>query len=79
VSNAFALSGASRPESAAKDSSAESPSSQGGCLNRFSIADAAAKAAPAVVNIKLSIGEFPILPTLFVFVSAFLVPLLPYI
>jgi len=71
VSNAFPLSGARQPESTAKESSAESPSSQGGCLNRFAIADAAARAAPAVVNVKVSIGEFSILPTLFGCVSAF--------
>ena len=55
VSNAFPLSGA-RP---AKDGSAGSPSSkQGGYLSRFAIADAAARAAPAVVNVKVSIGAF---------------------
>lgn len=57
VSNAFPFSGAK----ASKDSSAEGPSSpskQGNYLSRFAIADAAAKVAPAVVNVKVSIGVF---------------------
>ncbi|KAG0586237.1 hypothetical protein KC19_2G074400 [Ceratodon purpureus] len=55
VSNAFPLSGAR----ATKDASAASPSpsNQGGYLSRFAIADAAARAAPAVVNVKVSIGR----------------------
>lgn len=79
VSNAFPLSGAR----AAKDSSAESPSSpskQGGYLSRFAIADAAARAAPAVVNVKVSIGPFLIdLYTLLPFVLKTLVHLLSHI
>jgi hypothetical protein len=57
VSNALPLPGAR----AGKDASTESPSSpskQGGYLTRFAIADAAARAAPAVVNVKVSIGPF---------------------
>nr|PNR52217.1 hypothetical protein PHYPA_008591 [Physcomitrium patens] len=46
--------------SAAKSPStkgASLPSKQGGCLSRYAIADAAAKAAPAVVNVKVSLGR----------------------
>ena len=50
----------SQPDSTVKAPPSESPPTpnQGSCLSRFAIADVAARAAPAVVNIKVSFGKF---------------------
>lgn len=56
-----------RPEPTVKDPSSDSPASpskQGGgvYLSRYAIADAAARAAPAVVNVKVSFGKWSFSP-----------------
>ena len=78
VSNAFPLSGAR----ATKNASAASPlpSNQGGYLTWFAITDATARAALAVVNVKVSIGLILIyLHTLLFFVLKAAVHLLSHI